>query len=685
MTSVSTAASTPKKFAFRTDIEGFRGLAMLLIVLWHADVPYLTGGYVALDIFFVMSGYLITTLLINEIERTGTVSLRAFWARRIRRLLPALSIMLAFVLVASNWIIAPTDRVRVAWDVLYANLYVVNWRFAAEGVDYLLAGAAASPVQHAWSLSVEEQFYIVWPIMLVAALVLMRWLKGRSVRWAIATPMFLIFAVSIIYSITQTEELGHAAYFSTFTRVWEFALGGLVALIPLSATPMRIRWLPTATMVVVLVAYGWTAVTFDAYTPYPGVAALIPGFASAAIMIAGMNRSDALSYRFFSFAPFRYAGKISYSWYLWHWPFVVFAVEIWGEMSYQRKLIVMAASLVPTLISYYLIENPLRRSPWLARAPRRSFEFAAAVTVALVLGAGILGYLTPTLQTASASEVTGARVLAPTAAIQESASKLLPVPRLAHRDTGQAKKDGCLVPIVKSQSPPCVFGDPDSSTTVVLYGASDAHQWFAAVEEIASRRGWRLVVLTKAGCPIVQVPIYNRHLGREYRECAAWRKRASDRIEREKPALVITTGPANVEIMRDGSRVTDEDENVDLLESYYVTAYRDLVDAGARVVVMGDTPRPSEDPLTCAAKHLDDLKQCAFPRDDAFRVRAIETSAANQVDGARAIQTRSWFCTKTRCPVVIGNALVYRNTAHITATYMLSLVPRLARELPRTL
>ena len=668
-------------FRFRTDIEGLRGLAMVLVLLFHAGVPAAPGGYVGLDVFFVISGFLITGLLLAEVDGTRSLSLRRFFARRIRRLLPSLFVVLGFVVLAAAWIVPPVDRPSVDSDVVHANLYVANWRFAAEQIDYLSQGTQASPVQHCWSLSVEEQFYLLWPALLLAAALWWRRREGRSLRAVAVVPIAIVGGASLAYSVLRTADIGAAAYFSTSTRTWEFAAGAAVALIPARA-PRPPRWAAAAAVWLALAAIAWSAVTYDEFTPFPGAAALVPVVAAMVIIAAGIGHADTLPARLIAVRPTRWVGRVSYSWYLWHWPLLVFAAILWGPLTSPQRAAVILVSAVPALIAFHLIEEPFRRARWLARRPRLNYQFAASCTIGVVVAAVLSSAATPTIPMASASETPGAKVLAHSAALQRSVTAIRPNPRSAVRDRGAADADGCLVSQRATRSGSCVYGDPSSSTTVVLLGDSHAMQWFAALRILARRRHWRLVVLTKSACTPALVNVFNAYLKRPYRECPPWRGAALRRIADEQPAMVVTSGLATYTVMRGGRRLEPR-ESASALESGLIATFRRLRATGARVYALRDSPPPTGDPRACVSRSIARLARCAFATRDAYAFRPVGLRAARHVAGARGIDTRPAFCPGRLCPAVIGNALVYRNAGHITATYMRTLAPWLGRQLPR--
>src|SRR6185437_10750635 len=379
---------------FRPDIEGLRAIAIVAVLLAHAGVPFLAGGYVGVDVFFVISGFLITGLLVRELEGTGTISLRGFYARRAKRLLPLSAVLLVTVGVLSLILLSPLRNTEVAGDIVSSALYVANWHFAAQSVDYFAQGLEPSPVLHLWSLAIEEQFYLVWPGLMLAVTWFWR-RRGKSVRPVLWVALALILAGSLIYGVFLTDDKPAFAYFDTFARAWELALGAALALAGAVRLPklsaLALGWVGVAAIV-------YASFTFTAETSFPGTAALIPTLGAAALILSGTalveTARGVTGFRFgagwiLALPPVRYVGRISYSWYLWHWPFLVFAAAIWGpRLSVAAGLLAVAASWVPTQLTHMLIEDPVRRAPALRRLPNRAIALGLAC-MALAVGVGI--------------------------------------------------------------------------------------------------------------------------------------------------------------------------------------------------------------------------------------------------------------------------------------------------------
>ncbi|CAN5733801.1 SGNH hydrolase domain-containing protein [soil metagenome] len=675
----------PPKEGFRPDVEGLRAVAVGAVLLYHAGMPFAPGGYVGVDVFFVISGYLITGLLLRELEKTGTVSLARFYSRRAKRLLPLTVVVLAFVVAVSWPLFDPVRMDEVSLGVVASGLYVMNWLLAARAADYFAAGLQASPVQHFWTLAVEEQFYLVWPALLLAV----AWWNRRSglgLRPVLAATFAAVAISSLAYSVYSTELQAGAAYFSTLTRGWELALGGMLALVPVSRLGRQPRWVAFALAWAGIGAIVFATFRFNDDTLFPGYAALVPTLGTAAIIAAGFVSTAGFAgpARVLTLGPVRHVGRISYSWYLWHWPPLVFAVTLWGTLSPLEGLGVLAASYVPAVLSNRLIEKPFLHSETLTQYPRKALALGGACTASsIALGLGLFA-LTPTVPEAPQSQVAGAAVLQGDHSLQESSKAVHPTPREAEtkENRPQMYADGCHLNPPETKAPKCVYGNPSSKTTVVLFGDSHAMQWFPALNELAKQRDWRLVGLTKAACPPAEVHIYNAGLRRAYRECDQWREQMLDRIVQDgNPSLIVTSSLPTYRPKEDGKRLSG-DAGHEALVKGYVSTLRKLRSTGAPVALIEDVPHPNKNIPECVSRSLDHLERCATPRSKALTFPKVNARAAEEVEGVRLIDPTPMVCLEKWCPAVIGDALVYRNGAHLTATYVRTLTPWLGKQLP---
>ncbi|HEX6664971.1 MAG TPA: acyltransferase family protein [Solirubrobacterales bacterium] len=667
-------APTPPREGFRADVEGLRAVAIGAVLLCHAGVPLLAGGYIGVDVFFVISGFLITRLLLGEVERTGRISLRRFYARRAKRLLPLSAVLLAAVGVASLLLLSPLRAVEVSGDIISSALYTANWHFAAQSTDYFAQDIEPSPVLHLWSLAIEEQFYLVWPTLMLAVTWLWR-RRGASVRPVLWVTLAAVLAGSLALGIALTGSEPASAYFSTFGRAWELALGAALALLGVVKLPRiaaaAIGWAGLAAIV-------YAAFAFDAATPFPGTAALVPTLGTAAVILAGASvhaATRAAPAGLLGLAPVRYVGRISYSWYLWHWPALVFAAVIWGPLSVASGLAVVAASLVPTVLTHHLIEDPVRRARTLARFPSRGLALGLGCT-AIAVGSGLmLADVQPVLQTAPQATVSGAAALVHESTPQKSADAVRPNPLRARDDRSRAFYDGCLVGIDGTNSNRCLYGDPHGKRTLILFGDSHAMQYFAPLEELARKHHWRLIALTKAECTPGEVPIRSMVADREYSQCRAWREDSLQRIEAaSSKAMVVMSGDtAYTPYDADGNELTGAD-GAAAMEAGYAETLARIDRAGLRTAVIRDTPASASDVPSCVSKELQNLDSCAFERDR-DPDKEFDARAAVAAPNAHLIDLTAEICPADLCRAVIGNALVYRDKSHLTATFARTLSP----------
>ena len=658
-------------------------MAIGAVLLCHAGIPFFAGGYVGVDVFFVISGFLITRLLLAELDGTGGISLRRFYARRARRLLPLSAVLLAAVGVLSLLLLSPVRAVEVSGDIVSSALYTANWHFAAQSVDYFAQDIEPSPVLHLWSLAIEEQFYLVWPTLLLAVTWLWR-RRGSSIRPALWVTLAIVLVGSFVLGVKLTGEQPASAYFSTFGRAWELGLGAALAL--LGALRIR-RFAGAAIGWVGLAAIVYAAVAFDASTPFPGVAALLPTIGTACLILGGASlygQARAAPAGVLSLAPVRYVGRISYSWYLWHWPALIFAAVIWGPLSVAAGIAVVAVSLIPTVATHHLIEDPVRLSAVLSHRPNRALAIGLACMAVGVCAGVLLTKAQPTLDTAPLADVRGAAALGEQPRPQQHADAVRPNPLRASADRSRAYYDGCLVGISGTNSNRCLYGDPHADRTLILFGDSHAMQYFPALEELAKRRHWRLITLTKAECTPGEVRIRSMVAAREYSQCDAWREESLRRIELGDPesAVVVMSGDtAYVPYGSDGEELSGA-ASAAAMEAGYLTSLRRIHRAGLRTVVIRDTPVSASNVPGCVSEDLGHLESCAFPRvRDADR--EFDARAAEAAPGTRLIDINGEICPDGLCRAVIGNALVYRDKSHLSATFARTLAPGIERRLKK--
>lgn len=699
----------PGLSGFRADIEGMRALAVGLVLLFHAGPVLVPGGFVGVDVFFVISGFLITGLLVTELDRTGRISLLGFYARRAKRLLPAAGVVLAASL-ALTYLLLPRIRwADTGWDVVASGLYVMNWRLAGQAVDYLAEDQAPSILQHFWSLAVEEQFYLLWPLLLLAVALGVRARGGRRglPRGRLLLCLALVALPSLGWSIQLTATDPGRAYFVSTTRIWELALGGGLALVGpyLNRLPRSVAaGLGWAGLGAVLVA----ATTFDAGSRFPGYAALLPTLGTAAIIAAGPSAGRAGPGALLGWRPFQVVGAHSYSLYLWHWPLLVAARARFDELSPTAGLAVVLVAVVPAALTHRYVENPVRRARNLRLRPARAIRLGAVCTGLPVLAGLLLPYVVapvpapPPDSALARLAVTvdapgplptppapGAAVLGepplddPAGAPVDRVDAVTPDPLAARADTPTVYSAGCHLDARTSTVRSCVYGVRDAAFTLAVAGDSHAAQWVPALQALALSRGWRLVTYTKSGCPFVDLPVESD--GREYRSCTEWNAALRAVLTGpQRPDLLVTSGWL-YRPWRDGRALTGAAGTAALADGLHRT-WAGMVSAGVPTVVLRDTPHLDLDVAECVSAHRGRLTRCAAPRSAALTgAGVVQEQAVVGLADVPLIDLNDAICPTDRCAPVIGGVLVYRDANHLTATYALSLAPRLGAALDRFL
>ncbi len=699
--------------AHRADIEGLRALAVLLVLVYHAEFGWASGGFIGVDVFFVLSGFLITSLLLREFVATGTVSLANFWARRARRLLPASGIVLIATLVAGRVLLDGLSQEELARDALAACAFVVNIRFANVGTDYLTSQLPPSPLLHFWSLAVEEQFYMIWPGLLIVLVRVMR-LGRRALGGALA----LMWIVSLVLCVRWTSTTQPNAFFLLPARAWELLTGAGLAFIggTLPGMSRRARGVLGWAGVAVIVL---TAAMLDGSSRFPGWLALLPVLATAAVVNAGDGNPDG-PFVVLRAKPLQWLGARSYAIYLWHFPLLILADREWGPLPAATRVMLLVVVVGLSAISYHVIENPVRRSAVLAASPTRSLVMGAWVAVVGVGAAALMLNNPPTLDagveavapTLATEAPTTVPIVAPDSSVAitdpavgstgapttttstrpptadashdnppelaamiagnlptlETAVQTSKVPSNLSPSLGNARNDlpavydnGCIVDVGDSQPKNCVYGDPNGSITVVLFGDSHAAQWMPAMHKVAAQNGWRLIVHTKKACPTAEIPT-DKDPNRT--DCVPWRASVIDQIGQIRPALVVMSAYRYKQVGAAAGRDPDAvwQEGLDLT----VSKVRPLTD---HLLLLGDSATPLDDVPSCLAGNVSSVASCMNSREGAVRPGrlGVERDVAAKYD-AEFIPTSDWMCTASSCPVIVGNVLMYRDNSHITAT-----------------
>ena len=691
----------------RGDIQGLRAIAVLLVVLAHAGVPGFAGGYIGVDVFFVVSGYLITSILLHEATEHGSVSLAGFYAKRARRILPAATVTLTVTAVAAIVLLPYVRAQKVLGDVAWSAFFAANLRFGQQETDYFSRGQPPSPLQHVWSLAVEEQFYLVWPTLLVLVLVIGARRRAANVRrrllWLGLVAAGLT-AASFAWSVQTTPTDPTGAYFSTATRGWELGAGALLALAGRSL-PLLGGMTRAVLAALGLASIAVAAATFTDHTPVPGYHMALPVVGTAALLAAGSgipDRSGPLVVRLLGRQPLRWIGDVSYGFYLWHWPFLILAPAYLGHrLSVPANLALSGAALLVAWLSYRLIENPIRRAPSLSLRPRLALLlWPVAIGSLLAVNVGSHAYIDHERRVlaAAAADVdlsdlplsqrmprNGEQIHDALADAIDRAT--LDAPQMPVDDL-QAEADefvrdlDCRASEEQSSSEICPIGDVGSDRRIVMLGDSHAQMWLPSLEIIAERTGYELVPITKLGCTAYEVVAWKFDRDNVFTECNDWRTWALEQARLADPDVIVV---ASASVIRSTDETTGDLLSLDAARQ----AWRDgagslaeeLLTIAPEVRFMEDINRLPWNPADCLSDLDNTAADCTFTPSDwvADSNRLVRHGIAGT--GAWQLRTHDWFCLRDRCPTVVAGRSVYGDNDHMANSYSVYLAEALEKRL----
>ena len=605
-------------------IQALRALAAILVLVYHAK--WLDGGYIGVDIFYVISGFLITGILIRELDAKNTLSLILFYARRTKRLLPA-SFLVIFATGIAGFLFLPASlRESFGKDLIAASTYISNFLFALWENDYQNLNSTPSPFIHFWSLAVEEQFYLFWPFFILA---LFRIGRRRAVFYGIVVALFSSFA----FSLYLTERAPIWAFYILPTRAWELAAGALLVFLP---EIKKTRPLIALSSFAALIA---ATIVFDEITPFPGVAALAPVIATV-LLLASRSKWPPFIDQLAQSRLIQWLGSISYPLYLWHWPLLVIPAIYLGEkLNTLQTILILLVTVALSGLTHAYIEEPMRA---VKLSHQSVLKFATVATsVSIVVGGVIIMQHSNTIKTEGNINYS----------LDEIRSKPI------------NNNDGCHIHIRETVSPRCEYGDVTSKKTIVLYGDSHAAQWLPALDIIGKKRGIKIVSLTKSSCPSAEVI---KELSSQYdvADCQAFRDSSIDRIKKIRPLAVILTGmqPFNAPYSDESAK------------SWWLAgerkAFNRIKEATQYPIYLTDTPLPRVDIPDCLV---------------AGRGSACDTSRpidADVAEGLIAINPTPWLCEDT-CPAVVDGIIAYRDQSHLTVAMSKHLSSQLDMSLTR--
>ncbi|WP_090450770.1 acyltransferase family protein [Dyella sp. OK004] len=640
------------RLGFRGDIEGLRAVAILLVVAAHAGVPWLTGGFVGVDVFFVLSGYLITGLLVQEMAGSNRLDFLAFYVRRLRRLLPALLVMLLVTCLLAAQLLAPVEQRGQASASAMAAIWLSNVHFALAKLDYFSPGSESNLFLHTWSLGVEEQFYLLWPALLLAIFVGRNGGKAFTrLKWA----MLIILLASFASCVVLTQTSPQLAFYMMPMRAWQFSLGALVWLqfqrdgnnnIGSRTNDVEYKGLHLAGWLGLALIVG-AGLLLSANVSYPGWWAFLPTIGAGCVLAAGYGRPMSGVSRLLSWQPMQMIGKISYSWYLWHWPVLLLGRFAFGINSPAYRAAEVLVSLVLAIASYVVIEAPIRhQSGWLTH---RRAALIGAVAIMVVANVASIHWFNQAFDQMRSPET-------------QRFTR-------AHMDAPIIYSQGCDDWYQSSRVNICAFGAEDAKHTAVLMGDSIAGQWFPAVATAFDRPGWRLLVLTKSACPMVDEPFFYGRIGREYTECAAWRAASLSRVAAIKPDVVLL-GSAEANGFTESQWIDGSTRVMNVISP-----------ASGHVYVLRGTPSLPFDGPDCLAenqgrpKWLSSLRTCSAPLNNAHSDMVFHwlQQVASRYGNATAMDLNDLVCPEGVCRAELQGRIVFRDSQHMTASFAESL------------
>lgn len=671
----------------RRDIEGLRAVAVGVVLTSHLLLQP-AGGFVGVDIFFVISGYLITGLLLREYESNGRISFREFYARRFRRIIPAAFVTLLVTCIAARVVFFDSRAQQTYVDAFWAALSLANWQLASNGTDYFQSTLPPSIVQQYWSLSVEEQFYLVWPVLIVAVGALT---MKRSLRWfrsALLVALSLVVVLSFTWAMWQTPRDTTIAYFSTFTRGWELGLGGLLAMASPRMTRMP-RWLSFLLVWggLITVAFATVMTRSDATFPAPGA---LPATMGTVAVIAGGTAVAAMYNPLLENPISRFIGKISYSLYLWHWPVIIITETVMKKHSIEQMATAFVLSLVLATVSFYAIEQPIRDTTFLSavspgKTPRvlsdrvkSAYSVSLAATAVMVLVGALVpervttAQGTPVWPRTGASTGTSTTPTGPSGAPSDDLSAQI---EAALGATAWPNLNPSLDKLAKSRAAEwndcgnvnqeaeagCRYGS--GSKTAVVLGDSIAISWLPAMRAGFERNGWTVQGLTFGECPAARIDVVSSSRDEGFTErCRSHQQFALNRAKALKPDLIVistTDGTLDRVVGAQGELAATA------LQTAQTEAIRLLASKQSKVLVVSPPP-PRRDLVACATRF-------SVPADCLSEVgakwqtlKAIDIESA-KAGGATYVDTQTWTCTADgQCPAFIATTPVMADGVHLT-------------------
>jgi len=632
--------------ARRPDLQGLRAIAILLVVLGHAKIPGFSGGFVGVDVFFVLSGYLITGILLREFRTTGHIAYLQFICRRLKRLLPALIVMLTVVLLAANWLLSSREFINQAGSFNYAATWTSNIFFSFREINYFAEMQTRDLFLHTWSLGVEEQFYLAWPLVLLGVLLFQK----RSSN-AANTSRHLLALLGVLFIASLAIELYWAqahplwSFYLMPSRIWQFSLGATVFLLSETSSirvGRTIQSYPTFNRTLGLMLVIGSAVLLHPNVTYPGYWALLPSIGAALIIASNARVDDGHAIDPLSHPALVWIGDRSYSWYLWHWPLLMLGFSITTSNPVVVNVALAMLALALATASYRFVELPFWKGSYSGLRPAYTLLASSGVVILVLISVQFTGMLHPDRNSQSLSQ-------------------------RAFRDTPVINKAGCDTWYHNAELRPCILEADQPGKSVVLLADSIGTQWFSMVHSIFDSSKWRLVVLTKSSCPIVDEDFFYERIGKVFTVCRQWREKAINYIGTLKADTVI--------IGSDTTYGFDKDQWINGTRRLLAR----LEKVSRQVIIIPGIPELGFDGPGCLEKYPDRGEQRCRKKlpakSHALDVVNYLREAARPFRKTRVLDLVPFACPEGFCSARHGSIVVFRDNKHLTDTYVRSQAP----------
>ena len=647
----------------RPELEGIRTIAALLVAIYHIWFNRVSGG---VDVFFVVSGFLITTSLLSMYRKNGRILYFSYIVKLLKRLLPTAWLIGISVLIASLFILPPFTKQQNINEFLASVTYFQNWRLAMDSVDYLAQNNSASPFQHFWALSIQFQFYLVWLVVFFVAISLLKLISGNHMKRMLTVLIFIIAIASFIYSVYLTAANQPVAYYHTFTRVWEFGIGGLVALtIHKLTVSSRVAWVFGWVGLIGLISCG---IILQVSQLFPGYAALWPVLSAVLIIIAGNQSTNFSAFRLLSWKPLVKFGSISYAFYLWHWPLLIFYYAFFDveTVSLGGGLGIIAAAAILAYFTIHGFELPIRKIQFPVWKTASIIAVFSAVIWTSTIAYQEVYLAGPPVSEELLSEsfethpgavtyLEDGRLTPPS----EFEEPYLPSLDFVKQDRSEIYEDGCLSGKGTIDAEPCEYGtlaDPDY--TVALVGGSHAAHWQPMLAELADAHHLKIVTYLKGNCR------FTEESRKGFEECDTWFQNVKQELVADKPDLIFTVG--NV-----GSSKEDFDE----VSEGFIEAWKYFEQQEVPLFLVRDTPWYDQNVLACLSDNPDNPENCKSDREDIIRDPSPLEEVGYMPESATTIDLTDYFCDQDACYYVVGNIVTHFDSNHLTATFSRTFAP----------